>query len=92
MEGETDHPRLSGLETWFVLPGQEVVIPPPRWKMAIITFFGVWPASIFVPLVVNPFFGRLYWLLPSGLINIGIVVLLTWLIMPLLVRALKPWL
>jgi antibiotic biosynthesis monooxygenase (ABM) superfamily enzyme len=48
------HPHQSNLETWFILPTQEDVILPPRLKMAIVTILGVWPASILVPLVLNP--------------------------------------
>ena len=92
IEGEAHHPHLSGLETWFVSPGQRAVVPPPPWKMAFVTILGVWPASILVPWVLNPYIGGFPWLLQALLVAIGIVVLLTWIIMPVLVRALKPWL
>ncbi|MEE9295382.1 MAG: antibiotic biosynthesis monooxygenase, partial [Phycisphaerae bacterium] len=26
----------TGLETWFQLPGQRAVVPPPKWKMALL--------------------------------------------------------
>lgn len=91
-EGEEEHQHLSGLETWFVLPGQRAAIPPPPWKMALVTILGVWPASILVPWVLDPFMSGLPWLLQAFFIAVGIVVLLTWVIMPVLVRILKPWL
>jgi hypothetical protein len=92
VEGGTKHPHLSGLETWFVGPGQRAMVPPPTWKMAIVTIAGVWPASMLVPWLFNPFMGGLNWLLQALIIAIGIVVLLTWVIMPVLVRILRPWL
>jgi uncharacterized protein len=91
-EGGVAHPRLSGLETWFVPPGQRAVVPPPPWKMALVTILGVWPASILVPWLLDPLMGGLPWLLQALLVAVGIVVLLTWVIMPVLVRVLKPWL
>ena len=91
-EGEPKHQHLSGLETWFVLPGQRAVIPPPRWKMAVVTVVGVWPASMLVPWLLNPLIGKLPTPLQALLVAAGIVILLTWAIMPFLVRILNPWL
>ena len=51
--------HLSGLETWFTLPGQRAIVPPPRWKMALVTVLGVWPASMFVPWLLHPFISGL---------------------------------
>jgi uncharacterized protein len=92
IEGEAKHPRISGLETWFVIPGQKAVIPPPRWKMAIVTILGVWPASILVPWLLNPLLIGMPWLLQALFVAVGIVVVLTWAIMPVLVRILNRWL
>ena len=92
IEGGPKHQNLSGLETWFVIPGQRADNPPPRWKMATSTILGVWPASILVPWVLNPFMIGLPWLLQALFVAVGIVIVLTWVIMPVLVRILRPWL
>ena len=84
--------ELSGLETWFTLPGQRTIIPPPRWKMALVTVVGVWPTSMLVPWLLNPVIEKLSLPLQAFFVAVGIVILLTWAIMPLLVRILKPWL
>lgn len=91
-EGGAQRQELSGLETWFTLPGQRTVIPPPRWKMALVTVVGVWPASMLVPWLLNPLTGNLPMPLQALCVAVGIVILLTWAIMPLLVRILSPWL
>jgi uncharacterized protein len=91
-EGEAKHQELSGLETWFVLPGQRAVIPPPPWKMALVTVLGVWPTSMLVPWLLNPLITGLSLTLQAFFVAVGIVILLTWVIMPVLVRILKPWL
>jgi uncharacterized protein len=91
-EGEVKHRHLSGLETWFVLPGQRALIPPPPWKMALVTVLGVWPVSMFVPWLLNPLISRTPFTLQAPLAAVGIVILLTWVVMPVLVRILKPWL
>jgi hypothetical protein len=91
-EGEPKRQELSGLETWFTLPGQRSIVPPPRWKMALVTVLGVYPVSLFVPWLLNPLTGGMPKLMQAAFIAVGIVTLLTWVIMPALVKVLKPWL
>ena len=91
-EGGPKHQELSGLETWFVLPGQRALIPPPRWKMALVTLLGVWPTSMFVSWLLNPLINGLPSPFQALFMAAGIVLLLTWATMPVLVRILKPWL
>ncbi|MCK6481617.1 MAG: antibiotic biosynthesis monooxygenase [Planctomycetaceae bacterium] len=82
-------PPVSGFETWFQLPGLAAPTPPPRWKMALLTWLAL------VPLVLGV--GRV---VPRSLpepvqVAVGTavpVVLLTWLIMPFLARSLHGWL
>src|SRR3712207_2098461 len=35
--------QATGLETWFTLSGEGAMVPPPRWKMALVTFIGIYP-------------------------------------------------
>ena len=88
--GEPSYRLESGLEYWFAPPG--VPASPPRWKMAMVTVVGVWPASMLVPWLLHSFTGNLPAPLTALLIAVGIVILLTWAIMPLLVRIFRPWL
>ncbi|MEJ2880459.1 antibiotic biosynthesis monooxygenase [Pedobacter sp. GR22-6] len=78
---------LTGLEAWF-----RSASPPPRWKMAIATLCGVFPTS----LLLYYFTGWLLIGLPAplrilitGMLMVG---LLTWVVMPLITKILKPWL
>jgi antibiotic biosynthesis monooxygenase (ABM) superfamily enzyme len=90
--GEPHYEELSGLETWFTLPGQRSIVPPPRWKMALVTFAAVYPASLLVPAVFRPLNGNWPLALRVFLNAGGIVILLTWLVMPLLTRFVRRWL
>lgn len=89
-ESEPSYRLESGLEYWFAPPG--IPASPPRWKMALVTVLGVWPVSMLVPLLLMPLAGRQPLALQALLIAVGIVILLTWVVMPVLVRILKPWL
>ena len=84
---------LTGTETWFTLPGHTVVVPPPKYKMAVVASFGAAPfVMIVIPLLVRYLNG----VLPS--IGISLVILLvmsfamTWVTMPLLSRLASRWL
>ncbi len=78
---------LHGLEAWFREP-----MPPPRWKMAIVTFVGVYPLTSFLPQVFGGLLAPLHPLLVNLVTTAVIVGSLTWVIMPLLIRALHRWL
>jgi antibiotic biosynthesis monooxygenase (ABM) superfamily enzyme len=92
VEGEPRYEQLSGLETWFTLPGQRAIVPPPRWKMAIMTLLGVYPASLLLGVTVGNWIGGWPISVSSLIIGALMVILLTWVLMPLLTRLFKAWL
>src|SRR6185436_11176046 len=49
-EGEVEYRQLHGLEAWFRSPTN----PPPRWKMAVATFLGVFPVAMLLGLTLSP--------------------------------------
>lgn len=86
-EGEPVYRELHGLEAWFRAPN-----PPPRWKMAIATFLGVFPIATILNLTIGPAIRSLPFLVANAVFNACIVALLTWVVMPLITRALHGWL
>lgn len=89
-EGEANFRELKGLEAWFRNPNTTL---PPQWKMALLTWVGVWPVSMAVPAVLNPLLGPKFSPpLGARIIAAGIVVVLTWVAMPLIVKIAHPWL
>ena len=88
VEGEPIYRQLDGLEAWFRDPHGPM---PPRWKMAVLTWIAVWPVSMLVPRLCSAR-SILPNVLSAGLISAGIVVILTWVAMPLLVKVAHPWL
>jgi uncharacterized protein len=90
VEGKSSQQQLSGLEAWF-RDGQEPL--PPRWKMALLTWPAVWLVSMLVRAVVAPALGpELPQVFESGVVTAGVVMILTWVAMPFLVRIARPWL
>ena len=76
--------ELNGLEAWFRSP-----IAPPRWKMAIVTLCGVYPTSVFLSLTVLPLIQKFPLLLRSLILAACMVGLLTWIVMPMMIKILK---
>jgi len=89
-EREPTYQTMSGLEYWFEAPGKPGA--PPRWKQALVTVLGVWPLSALVPKLLHPLIGNLPTPLKMLFGAMGIVSLLTWVVMPLLVKLFDPWL
>ena len=84
---------LSGLENWFALPTGRTQVPPPRWKMALVTWMGIFPLVLVATGVAAP---RLLRWLPGAVSTLvltgAITAAMTWLVMPTLVRLLAAWL
>ena len=87
-EGEPVYRQLHGLEAWFRSPHN----PPPRWKMAVATFLGVFPVAMVLNLTLGPVIRSLPFLISNAVFNACVVALLTWVVMPLVTRILHRWL
>lgn len=83
---------LTGLETWFTLPNKPLKATPPRYKMALVTWLGVFITLAILSRLLAPFLSKLPVLL-NQLITTGLVVaFLTYLIMPRLTQLFRQWL
>lgn len=90
--GASQTSRLTGLETWFTLPNQPGLAPPPRYKMFILTW-----AIIFILINgMNRFVVPLLKPLPpwvATLIVTGLMVfLITYVVMPRITKLFAKWL
>ena len=87
-EGESVDRQMHGLEAWFRSSGS----PPPRWKMAVATFLGVFPTATILSLTLGQMTKAWPFILGSTVFNVCMVALLTWFVMPLITRFLHHWL
>jgi len=88
-EGEPEMRELHGLEAFF---RTNDAYPPPRWKMAIATYLGVLPVVMLLALTLGRLIGSWNFILNNIVFNAFVVALLTWVVMPLITRALHGWL
>ena len=87
-DGEPVYRQLHGLEAWFRSPGH----PPPRWKMAVVTFLGVFPVVMVLSLTLGPAIRSWHFIASNAVFNACVVTLLTWVVMPAITRLLHGWL
>jgi len=84
--------NVTGLETWFTLPGHMTMKPPPRWKMVIATMIGIYPIGlIYQAYLVNDIRALPLLLRPIAL-SLILTPILTYVIMPQLTKLLRRWL
>jgi antibiotic biosynthesis monooxygenase (ABM) superfamily enzyme len=92
LDGDPVVAEQRGLESWFGLPGKTSVPVMPLWKMAIVTWLGVNVAVNTMTFALRPVVGSWPFIPQSIVVNAFVVVLLTWIIMPLLTRCFRSWL
>jgi antibiotic biosynthesis monooxygenase (ABM) superfamily enzyme len=81
--------KLHGLEEFFRdVPGE----PPPKWKMAVVTWLGVFPAVLLWSWVLSKLLSGLPSLVITGIVSAFVVATLAWIAMPLLTRLFSTWL
>lgn len=83
---------LTGLETWFTLPSSQAIIPPPRYKMAAITFMAIFPLIKIVSYWFSPVLVSFPTLLQEMIATGLIVLLMTYVVMPRMTRLFAFWL
>ena len=66
--------------------------PPPRHKLAVVTWIGAYAAITAILQLLGPTMAT--WALPlrTLLISVIMVIALTWVVLPVLHRAFRPWL
>jgi antibiotic biosynthesis monooxygenase (ABM) superfamily enzyme len=91
MVEETGVARVSGLETWFSLPGRTAPAPA-RWKMALVTLVAIVPLVLLMNLTVLPLLSG--WpLVARTLVFSGTLTgLMTWVVMPRMTRLFRRFL
>jgi antibiotic biosynthesis monooxygenase (ABM) superfamily enzyme len=83
---------VTGLETWFTLPGQPDTPPPPPYKMALLTWITIFPLITLVVVVLDPVLEELALVPRLALTTAVTVPIMTWLAMPRVTRLLRGWL
>ena len=84
---------VSGMETWFTLPGHSVIVPPPKYKMAVVATIGALPfVLVFIPFLIAVLDGVVPPIVVALIILFVMSIAMTWGTMPLLSWLARWWL
>jgi uncharacterized protein len=83
---------LTGLETWFTLPQKPGEPTPPRYKMAIVTWLGVFPVVTAIFFLFGRWLNPLPTVLHTLVFTAMMVTLMTYVILPRMTRLFAFWL
>jgi uncharacterized protein len=83
---------VTGLETWFTLPGSPGATPPPPYKMALLTWVTIFPLITAIVAITGPLLDELPLVVRLGITTALAVPLMTWVVMPRATRLLRRWL
>lgn len=85
---------MTGIETWFAVNSyaSRPMIPPPRYKMAIVTWIAIFILIVIINLLFGSFLASLPMLLRSLVLTVGLVGLMTYVVMPRMTRLFSWWL
>jgi uncharacterized protein len=90
--GEGSVQILTGLETWFTLPTQTAVVPPPRYKMVLMTWVVIFPLINIIPPLIQKVLAPLPALIRGALGALFMVSLMTYVVMPRVTKLFSAWL
>ena len=85
---------MTGIETWFAVNSStpRPMIPPPRYKMAIVTWLAIFILIVIINLLFGSFLASLPMLLRSLVLTVGLVGLMTYIVMPRMTKLFGWWL
>jgi antibiotic biosynthesis monooxygenase (ABM) superfamily enzyme len=83
--------KVSGLETWFSLPGM-LTNPPPKWKMFVVSGLVIYLLQVLEYTVFGQFVTD--WPIPVRVLfmSFPVTAIMTWLVMPKASVVLRRWL
>ncbi len=92
VQGEARAHGVSGFEGIFSHAPGQAVVPPPRWKTATIIALALFPMSLLLNWLLNPYLAS--WPLVARVaLNVAIIVpYMAWIGVPYLSRWLRGWL
>ena len=93
LRGDLAVDSVSGMETWFTLPGHSVMVPPPKYKMAVVATIGALPFGlVFIPFLIAVLDGVVPPIVVALIILFVMSIAMTWGTTPLRSWLARRWL
>jgi uncharacterized protein len=90
--GEGKLQVITGLETWFTLETDRAIVPPPRYKMVIISCLAAFPSFNAIGFVLQPLLHSWSPLLRTLVVMVTMSTLMTYVVMPRMTKLFSRWL
>ena len=84
--------QISGIDFWFEPPEKKNIAAPPKWKMSLLTWLAVYPGVVLLSKLYHFLFPDFPPLILTLFVTLTLVPLLTWVLMPNIVKLFKGWL
>lgn len=88
IQGVPGYKPMAGLGLWFRTASPN----PPRWKIAVVTWLGIFPTVYLLFLLTGDLMKSWGLLARTIVLTLAVVALMTWVVAPQLTRLLRPWL
>jgi len=88
----SERETTSGIVTWFTLPGQNPVQPPPKWKMTVVSWLALYPAVTVVLALFGDLLAQIPLLIRTMLVTMVVMGLMSYVLMPRMTRWFSFWL
>ena len=74
------------------MPGEEALVPPPKYKMMVIVWISIFPLSLLLNYGLKPFINEFHIIAQMAIISLVLVTLMTYVAMPLMAKLFHRWL
>ena len=91
-DGEPEYRVLGGLDAWFAPTLLASSKPPPRWRMTVVSWMGIFPTVALLLHFVAPRLEPLPFLLRTAVFTALVALLMAYVVMPRLTRWMAWWL
>lgn len=90
-DNDPEYRLLNGLDAWFAPAEIPAHKPPPRWKMTIVSWLGIFPTVAILLWLVAPALSHLPFLIRTGIFTALVAIAMSYVVMPRVSRWMAWW-
>jgi antibiotic biosynthesis monooxygenase (ABM) superfamily enzyme len=91
-DGEPEYRLLNGLDAWFGPTTIPASAHPPKWKMTIVSWLGIFPTVALLLTFVSPILADLPFIIRTAIFTAIVALMMSYLVMPRVSRWMAWWL
>lgn len=91
-QGDPEYRLLNGLDAWFTPASIPASAQPPKWRMTVVSWMGIFPTVAALLWLVAPLLASLHFIMRTAIFTALVAVAMSYLVMPRLSRWMAWWL